>query len=90
MQHYQERDPQRVAALRDQVATYKRKLAWLNLRDNMLKDGATPAAIWRETAKLAALSLAGLPLAAYGNINNFIPYLIAKHLPKSFSTSARK
>jgi hypothetical protein len=50
----------------------------------MLKDGATPAAIWRETAKLAALSLAGLPLAVYGIINNFIPYLIAEAFAKKF------
>jgi 1-acyl-sn-glycerol-3-phosphate acyltransferase len=84
VQYYQEHDPQRMAALRDQVAAYKRKLAWLNLRDNMLKDGATPAVIWRETAKLAGSSLVGLPLAVYGIINNFIPYLIAEAFAKKF------
>ncbi|MGH7600089.1 MAG: hypothetical protein ACREOI_27355, partial [bacterium] len=87
---YQERDPQRVAALRDQVAAYKRKLAWLNLPDNTLKDGATPAAIWQETANLAGLSLAGLPLAAYGIINNFIPYLIAEAVAKNFLNERTK
>ncbi len=90
VQHYQERDPLRVAALRDQVAAYKRKLAWLNLPDNTLKDGATPAAIWQETANLAGLSLAGLPLAAYGIINNFIPYLIAEAVAKNFLNERTK
>ncbi|MDZ7303601.1 MAG: lysophospholipid acyltransferase family protein [candidate division KSB1 bacterium] len=84
VQYYQDHDPQRVAEMRERVETYKRKLARLHLRDNMLKDGTTSAAIWRETIRLAALSLAGLPMAVYGIINNFIPYRIAEICAKKF------
>jgi 1-acyl-sn-glycerol-3-phosphate acyltransferase len=90
VQHFQEHGPERVAVWRDEVAAYKRKLAWLNLRDNMLKNGATPAAMWREAVKLAGLSLAGLPLAAYGIINNFFPYLIAEAWAKKFVAERTK
>jgi 1-acyl-sn-glycerol-3-phosphate acyltransferase len=84
VQYYHDHHSGRVAEMRERVAAYKRKLARLHLRDNMLKTGATSAAIWRETIKAAGVGLAGLPLAIYGIVNNFLPYRIAEACAKKF------
>ncbi|MDZ7344254.1 MAG: lysophospholipid acyltransferase family protein [candidate division KSB1 bacterium] len=84
VQYYQDHHPQRVAEMREMVAAYKRKLNRLNLRDSMLKEGATAAGLWRETIKVGAYALAGLPAAIYGAVNNFLPYRIAETCAKKF------
>ncbi len=82
--YYFQREPQRVRALQARIQAYKRKLSRLRLRDAMLKEpqGLWPL-FWKNLLSLTRV-IVGLPLAAYGLVNNLLPYLITEQLAKRF------
>lgn len=88
--YYYENAPDRLRRMQEQIANYKRKLSKLHLRDAMLRESTTPREIWRGAARTYALALIGLLPAAFGIINNFIPYRISEMIARRFSTERTK
>ncbi len=82
--HYFARDPPRVRQMQDRIATYKRKLRRLNLRDAMLQEHKVFSSVLWQSARKFLLALLGLPLAVWGILNNFLPHGIALAAAKRF------
>jgi 1-acyl-sn-glycerol-3-phosphate acyltransferase len=82
--YYHEKDPQRVADWQEKLNIYKRKLKRLHLKDDMLKERARFSKKIKENIKDIMTLIISLPVAAYGIINNWIPYLISERLAKRF------
>jgi len=77
VEYYQEKEPWRVAAMQETIDRYKRKLRRLHLRDSLLKENVQSLSVLRTSLRTAGLAALGFPLAAYGMVNNYIPYKIA-------------
>jgi 1-acyl-sn-glycerol-3-phosphate acyltransferase len=90
VQYYQTHRPEVLAAIRDQVTSYQRKLARLHLRDELLRADNPARRAWHEYGRVALLALAGLPLALYGVINNYAPYHLAERAAKKFMDERTK
>ncbi len=90
VQYYQKHHPQVVAAIRDQVAGYQRKLARLRLRDELLRDSNPSRRAWHKYGEAALLAIAGFPFALYGIINNYVPYRLAERAAKKFMDERTK
>ncbi len=84
VQYYRRRRPELFAAIRDQVASYQRKLARLNLRDELLRETANTRRAWCEYGQAGIVALLGFPFALYGVSNNFLPYHLAELAAKKF------
>ncbi|MCG8603540.1 1-acyl-sn-glycerol-3-phosphate acyltransferase, partial [bacterium] len=84
VEYYYEHDRQRVQNLRNKIDAYKRKLKRLHLKDDMLREKQGYGQIFRSGAKKLWVSIPGLPIAAYGILNNAIPYFIAEYIAKKF------
>jgi glycerol-3-phosphate O-acyltransferase/dihydroxyacetone phosphate acyltransferase len=84
VEYYYACDPDRVRAMQERLAAYKRKLKRLNLRDAMLQEKTVFSKILLQSARKFALALLGLPVALYGILNNFIPHGIAIYFAKRF------
>ncbi len=82
--YYHEKDPQRVGVWQEKLITYKRKLKRLHLKDDMLKERAGFGQKIKENIKDIMILIVSLPVAVYGIINNWIPYLISERLAKKF------
>jgi hypothetical protein len=78
VQYYQDHQPERVAAMRERITEYRRKLDRLRLRDAVLREGPGKASITRDVLRILSIGVLGLPLALYGMLNNFIPFLISE------------
>lgn len=83
-QYYQDHAPERLEKMQDWIRGYNRKLRRLHLRDAMLRDKMTTAEIWRQSLKVLAIGLLSFPMAAYGTINNYLPYRISEAIGKHF------
>ena len=90
VQYYQTHHPATLAAIREQVTSYQRKLARLRLRDELLRDTRPSRRAWQEYGKIAVLALLGFPFALYGIINNFLPYHLAERAAKKFMEERTK
>lgn len=84
VQYYQDHQPARVAAMRERISEYRRKLDRLHLRDAMLRENQTQATITRDMLRVAGIGLAGLLPAVYGAVNNLIPYLISEGIARLY------
>ncbi|MGH7495744.1 MAG: 1-acyl-sn-glycerol-3-phosphate acyltransferase [bacterium] len=84
VQYYQERDPGRLHALRDQIEKYQRKVARLRLRDEWLRDQGIRHPAWLDWWQAAVVALLGFPVALYGIVNHALPYFIAESAAKRF------
>ena len=84
VQYYQDRQPERVAEMRERITDYRRKLDRLHLRDAMLRDHQSKATISRDMVRVLGLGLLGFPPALYGAANNLIPYLISEGFARMF------
>ncbi len=84
VQHYYSHDPEKLRAIRARIESYKRKLKKLHLKDAMLKEKVTSRQLFLKSAVSFGKSLAALPIAAYGIINNLLPYAIAENAAKKF------
>lgn len=84
VEYYFEHAPQRVRELQDEINAYKRKLRKLRLQDAMLKEKQSFFQLIRSNARAFARAFFGLPLATYGIINHFVPYIIAEYFAKKF------
>lgn len=78
VQYYQDHQPERVAAMRERITEYRRKLDRLRLRDAVLREGPGKASITRDVLRILSIGVLGLPLALYGMINNLIPFFISE------------
>jgi glycerol-3-phosphate O-acyltransferase / dihydroxyacetone phosphate acyltransferase len=72
--HFEEQQPQRMAALRTQVEDYWSKLERLGLRDEVMgkPERQKPGATWLSVF----LTVLGFPVYLYGLLNNYIPYIL--------------
>jgi 1-acyl-sn-glycerol-3-phosphate acyltransferase len=84
VQFYQEHAPERLEKMQDWIRAYNRKLKRLHLRDAMLREKTTTGTLWRQSLKVLGIGLLGFPLAAYGAVNNYIPYRIAEAMGRHF------
>jgi 1-acyl-sn-glycerol-3-phosphate acyltransferase len=84
VQYYQEADPDRLNAIRDQIEDYQRRLARLRLRDEWLRDQAIRRRAWQDWWHAAPVALLGFPFALYGIVNHALPYFIAEGAAKRF------
>ncbi len=82
--HFFINDPERVRRMQENIRNYQRKLKHLNLQDAMLREQERFSRVVLQSAKQFVLALIGLPLAAYGVVNNFIPHGVAVHFAKKF------
>jgi hypothetical protein len=84
VEYFHENDPQKVRDIEEKISTYKRKLKRLHLKDIMVREKTSVKNLFK--AELAGLArvIAGLPLAVYGVLNNFIPYRITEFIVKKF------
>ncbi len=87
VQYYRRYHPEIFTAIREQVTGYQRKLARLRLRDELLRESGRA---WHEHGTALMLGLAGLPLALYGILNNFVPYHLAERAAKKFMDERTK
>lgn len=90
VEYYYQHNPKRVSELRDSIRVYKRKLQRLQLNDQLLKDNPNFGQILRTGATAFAAAMAGLPVAIYGIVNNFVPYYIAEYFAKKFMNDRTK
>jgi 1-acyl-sn-glycerol-3-phosphate acyltransferase len=84
VEYYSAHQPQRVREMQEKISAYKRKLNRLHLKDTMLKEKQSLWQIFRASLGTFGKALLGLPIAVYGVVNNFIPYLISESLAKKF------
>ena len=84
VQYYHDHDPERLAAMQEEVQAYMRKLKKLHLRDAMLRESVSPKDIWRQAGRAYGLAVLGFLPALYGILNNFIPYRIAEICGRHF------
>jgi len=84
VQYYQQQRPAVVTAIRDQVASYQRKLARLRLRDALLRESVRKSRAWHEYGWAALVTLGGFPFALYGLLNNLVPYHLAERAAQKF------
>ena len=80
VRYYHEHDPEVLEGIRLRLNRYVTRLRRVRIRDDAL--GAFRSrgrSVARELA-LGLAGLAGLPIALYGTVNNFIPWLLARTL----------
>ncbi|MFQ5652094.1 MAG: lysophospholipid acyltransferase family protein [bacterium] len=82
VEHFYRVEREKVQRIQDNLATYKRKLSRLHLKDAMLKEKATFAELLKRSVASFAPAVVGAPLALYGIINNIIPYSLTEFLVK--------
>jgi 1-acyl-sn-glycerol-3-phosphate acyltransferase len=83
-EYYYEHEPQKVREMQEKINAYKRKLKRLHLKDAMLKEKTSFAQIFKSSATTFGEAFLGFPLAIYGVVNNFVPYLLAEYFAKKF------
>jgi 1-acyl-sn-glycerol-3-phosphate acyltransferase len=84
IEFYYEREPQKVHNMKEKINIYRRKLKRLHLKDAMLKEKTTLPQLLKVEIATLTKAILGLPLAVYGIINNYLPYLITEHIAKKF------
>lgn len=82
--YYSLQEPEKLQAIQERIASYKRKLKKLHLKDAMLKERVTFRQLLQKSAVSFCKALAGFPIASYGIINNLLPYAIAENAAKKF------
>jgi glycerol-3-phosphate O-acyltransferase/dihydroxyacetone phosphate acyltransferase len=82
--YYYEHDRQKVRDMEEKISEYKRKLKRLHLKDIMVKERTSIKELFRDEIIGITKVIAGLPLAAYGILNNFFPYRITEYIARRF------
>lgn len=82
--YFHENDPQVVRDMEEKISVYKRKLKRLHLKDIMVREKTSIKKLFKAELAGIAKAIIGFPLAAYGVLNNFIPYRIAEFIAKKF------
>lgn len=84
VEYYYHHNPEQVASIQEKINLYKRKLKRLHLKDSMLKDRMTIGQLLKKEMATVIKGVLGLPLAAYGILNNYIPYRITECIARKF------
>lgn len=84
VEYYFTNQPERVREMQEKINSYKRKLNRLHLKDNMLKETQSFWQLLQSSFGTLIKALVGLPVAAYGVANNFIPYIVSESFAKKF------
>jgi glycerol-3-phosphate O-acyltransferase/dihydroxyacetone phosphate acyltransferase len=82
--YYHEHDPQKVRDMEEKISGYRRKLKRLHLKDIMVKERTSIKKLFKAELTGIAKVIIGFPLAAYGVLNNFIPYRITEYIARRF------
>jgi 1-acyl-sn-glycerol-3-phosphate acyltransferase len=80
VEHFREREPERVERLWQRLQTYRALLAAYRLRDETVRTRAAGRPVRRLTWSWRAV--AGLPLFAYGAVVNLLPYVVPRWLAR--------
>jgi 1-acyl-sn-glycerol-3-phosphate acyltransferase len=82
--YFHENDPQKLRDMEEKISAYKRKLKRLHLKDIMVREKTSIQKLFKAELKGIARAIAGLPLAVYGVLNNFIPYRTTEFIVKKY------
>lgn len=81
---FHEYDPQVVRDMEEKISVYQRKLKRLHLKDVMVREKTSIRKLFKTELAGIAKAIIGFPLAAYGVLNNFIPYRITEFIARKF------
>jgi 1-acyl-sn-glycerol-3-phosphate acyltransferase len=84
VEYFHEHDPQKVRDMEEKISDYKRKLKRLHLKDIMVREKTSIKKLFKAELGGIAKAIAGFPLAAYGVLNNFLPYRITEFIVKKY------
>ncbi len=84
VEYYYEHDIDKVQSVRERIRHYNRKLNRLHLKDGMLKGKISFGPLLKGSLVDLLTSALGLPLALYGMLNNFLPYLLTEFVARKF------
>jgi 1-acyl-sn-glycerol-3-phosphate acyltransferase len=79
--HFREREPERVERLWQRIQTYRALLTAYRLRDDAVRAGGDHVRV-RARVAWSWRAVAGLPLFAYGTVVNALPYAIPRWLAR--------
>ncbi len=82
--HYTEKDPQRVKAVKKKIDDYMEELDRLGLNDGVVGGSGKKKSLFLANVLNVFYVILGLPLYLYGLINNFIPYRIPGFIAKKY------
>ncbi|MEW5900106.1 MAG: hypothetical protein AB1715_01445, partial [Acidobacteriota bacterium] len=88
--YYYDRDPKRVRDFQEKISRYERKLRRLHLKDSMLREKTTLAQLLKPDLATFGKAIFGFPLAAYGIVNNYLPYRATERIARKFITERTK
>jgi 1-acyl-sn-glycerol-3-phosphate acyltransferase len=83
-EYYHQRQPERVKHTHRKIQEYLRKLKRFHLKDAMLREKTSLGQLFRKEVINMGKTIVGFPLAAYGIINNYLPYRITEQIAKRF------
>jgi 1-acyl-sn-glycerol-3-phosphate acyltransferase len=81
VEHFRERDPERVERLWQRIQGYRALLATHRLRDEAVRARLEPAPV-RARVRWSWQAVAGFPLFAYGSVVNVLPYYAPRWLAR--------
>jgi hypothetical protein len=84
VEYFHENNPQKVRDMEEKISNYKRKLKRLHLKDIMVREKTSIKKLFKAELTGIAKAIVGLPLAAYGVLNNFFPYRITEFIARKF------
>lgn len=76
--HVQRQDPDRIDRLRIDIRRYRDHLRQVRIRHEMFGEDFDPSGRHREALKMTCYAIALGPFAAWGFVNNAIPYLLTR------------
>lgn len=79
--YFSQREPERVAALKEKLSSYMLQLRRLRLKDEIM-GLRRKTVLWRSVLRVLYLAL-GLPVYAYGLLHNYLPYIIPSKVARA-------
>jgi glycerol-3-phosphate O-acyltransferase/dihydroxyacetone phosphate acyltransferase len=81
VEHFERRDPARVARIADRIIAYRALLAAYRVRDEAVRERLAHRPV-RQRLRRGAAALIGLPLFVYGALVNALPYLLPRWIAR--------
>ncbi len=84
VQHFKERDPERVERIWQRIQEYKALLAEYRIKDQAVRSRLRVAPL-RRRLRVSGLRLLGFPVFAYGATVNALPYFVPRWIARTFT-----
>jgi 1-acyl-sn-glycerol-3-phosphate acyltransferase len=78
IEYFNQRDPMRLMAFREELKSYESRLRKLHLQDETLRHLAQDKNSYRAFLTRAVLLIIGFPFALWGSLNHFLPYHLSR------------